>query len=321
MHRRYGYILLAACLFLLPVMGLSAQTTDDQDTNDLLDDDTNRQEVAETEDTIAYFQSTRLFNVPVLAGWQNESNDATALFTNDEYNATITTTAVDTDDAQAAIETVLTPYFDGTLPDAPLFTDQIALADGRWTQAVYHQGDITATALALGRDAITYVVAFIEDDPTSDIYMRITRNPVDEAGEADPVQGMQLALNTFLGPDFDSEPDDIKLVQQPSGEWLEYVYQPQEGANAGRTITAYGLIFGNATYATITVSDEEAPPFLANALNTTFLGFFTTPANDEYLWLGMASVFVILALLIGSYVLRHQSTLKDEALIEQLQDD
>jgi heme exporter protein D len=45
------------------------------------------------------------------------------------------------------------------------------------------------------------------------------------------------------------------------------------------------------------------------------------PDTQAYLLLGLAVTFVIMALLIGSMVIRHRNLLKDIELLEQLKDE
>lgn len=45
------------------------------------------------------------------------------------------------------------------------------------------------------------------------------------------------------------------------------------------------------------------------------------PDTQAYLILGLAATVIIMALLIGSMVVRHRNLLKDIELLEQLRDD
>ena len=65
----------------------------------------------------------------------------------------------------------------------------------------------------------------------------------------------------------------------------------------------------------------DALPELANAYNTTLLGFFITPNNSGYLYLGLAVVLGILFILAFSIVWRSRSLEKDLAVIQQLAND
>jgi hypothetical protein len=60
---------------------------------------------------------------------------------------------------------------------------------------------------------------------------------------------------------------------------------------------------------------------LANAFNTIHLGFFTTPDNSNYLWLGVIATFAILGFLVISLYWRWRSIRQDMALLEQLRDN
>lgn len=270
------------------------------------------QEEAAEEDVpeIDYYRSPVGFNVPVLGdGWVEQGDGETALFVNETLSAQIQVTAVRTLDDEEAIQTAL----DNFLADSsvePVYSDRIGLTNGTWTQNIYQDGDSTISALALVRSDRTFVVSFVETSADYDAYQLTVRNSDPES--LDPQEGVANALERLLSIDPD-EPESITALNLPSGEWQEYDYSAD--------LTAYGFVFRGITYSTIITGDAPDGAELADAYDTVFLGFFMTPNNDEFLYLGLASSAFIFLVLIGSIWWRFRNARQDLQLIEQLENE
>ena len=119
------------------------------------------------------------------------------------------------------------------------------------------------------------------------------------------------ALEAFsLGSGDDlSEPQAAAL---PGGEWL---------LQSSETVTAMSRVFGNDSYLAIAEGDADSLPELASAYHTSLLGFFVTPDNSNFLWLGLAAVFGILGSLLFSFVWRERHLQKELAFIQELARD
>jgi hypothetical protein len=280
---------------------------------------------AENLPVVPYFQSYR-FNVPVLVGWDNQSAGEVAFFVNDDLQASIRIESARTPQTEVGIETVLRERFGDALPDEPAFINSINLADGAWVQEIYTLDDgVTVSAFGNSRNDNTYVITFVEENPDADTYMLIVARDDASSGldvsalddTPSPEQGVLEAIETLITDDFETQPDDIASVGLPSGEWTRYRFESDEAG----TIRALGLVFGRATYATITTKAETDGAELANAFNTIHLGFFTTPDNSNYLWLGVIATFAILGFLVISLYWRWRSIRQDMALLEQLRDN
>lgn len=309
---RQVWLLLAVLALPLVALAQDDAATDAETASDVADVE---------EVTVPYFHSSASFNVPVLIGWENQSEGDTALFTNEDYNATLLVTRrSDGVDALASIQLAMTQLVPGDdLPGEIVFNDSIALADGRWYQYALEVGDTgSVTARALERPDYTYVILLYENHPDGNIYSRIVRNPEAEAGaEVAPDAGLQIALEAFVDPDFSATPDDSRTETLPSGLWLHRQYNDVNGTQ----IDAYGFVFGNATYTMIVTGGLDERGALTNALNTTFLGFFLTPENQEYLYLGLISVAAIMLVLVGSFYMRYRGAQKDAETLAQLAED
>lgn len=264
---------------------------------------------------IAYFQ-TYAFNVPVLTGWTNQSAGNVALFTHDDFNASIRVEdVITTSIAQQGIQQALEARFGDALPDEPAFTNTVNLGDGAWVQMIYQlsTGE-TVSAFANARNNRTYVITFSEENPEADTYMLIVQREEDEGMETSVLQ----AIQTLIDPDFTYEGVMVDTVTLPDStrEWTRYEY---DSATAG-TITALGYGFGRAVYTTISTKDDGDALALAQAFSTIHLGFFTTPDNIVYLFVGLVTTFVILGVLIFSMMWRWRGARQDLALLEQLRD-
>jgi len=264
---------------------------------------------------IEIIRSTTGFNIPVLGGvWENRSVDDAALFIDEAAQAQILVTVAYTSDDNAAIRSALGKLLgEEPAPDlAPIYNDRIGLPNGTWTQHIYALGDTTISALALIRSDRTFVAALMETSEAYQAKHLAVRTPVSEGADPDIEQGIVFAMEQLAIDLASAEPDQLVTEPLPSGSWHERIY-----AGDPQTM-AMGFQFGAIAY-TLTVTGElSSAAELADAFNTVFLGFFITPANQEYLNLGMATVAVVFVVLIGSMWLRYNSMKKDLRMIEQL---
>lgn len=259
---------------------------------------------ADDDATVAYFQSPA-FNVPLLAGWQDQSGEDFAQFHLPAAGATIRTTLVAQSDSKTAAEADLSAAY-GIAVDAPLYADKVNLADGTWTVLVYQvDADTSASVMARKVDAQSVVVSLVERDAATQL-MTLAMTRSDETA-ADAANEIALALDALsLGA---VDPDSRETLELGSGAWLRL---------GGGAVTALGMVFGNDSYIALADGESEALPQVADAWNTTLLGFFITPDNSAYLALGLAGVFAILALLILSIIWRFRNAAQDLALIQSL---
>jgi hypothetical protein len=126
--------------------------------------------------------------------------------------------------------------------------------------------------------------------------------------------GMEEAITEIFGDEFVAVNTESELLELSSGIWQHNHY---DLAN-GETVTALGMVFGNATYVTLQQGDTADIAELSNAFNTVFLGFFVTLDTLPYLYLGLAVVLGLFVLLIGSMFLRYRNLQKDIVVIQQL---
>lgn len=260
---------------------------------------------------VPYFQSYA-FNVPILEGWENQSTEDTAQFYLADAEATIRTNIVGTDDAVDGAELDISTFFDNAdLPD-PVYNEKVNLADGTWAVLVYQIDDITtASAMARVDGGQTYVIGFIESNPDADIYMVTIAHGENAQEDPDPTPEIAIAVETFT----DADPTDLsnpETLNLPSGEWTRQTTDD---------VTAMGWVFGNDSYLAIANGDIDNLPDLANAYNTTLLGFFVTPDNSGYLALGLVASIGTLLILLFSIWWRSRSLQKDLAVIQQLAED
>lgn len=257
------------------------------------------------ETTTPYFQS-RALNVPILAGWEDQSGEDFAQFHLAEAEATIRAAIAPQDDIIAAVGAELSDAF-GVGAGQPIYQDKVNLADGTWSVLVFDYGEeTTASVMARLAGAGTVVISFVERDPA----VRTALLTVAQADDAldDPTPEIAFAVESLTGMSL-SDLSRAESIRLPGGEWTVY---------AGASMSVMGMVFGNDSYVAL---QEGAPgnlAALAEAYNRTLLGFFITPDSSHYLALGMAVAFVILGALVGSLFWRERGLRKDLALLEQL---
>jgi len=280
-----------------------------------------QEEDAEELPEIPYYRASSNFNVPVLEleGWENQSTKDDALFVNLALNARIHVTAVDLLDADEAIQMVVSSLVDGDLPD-PSYNERKGLPNGTWTQQHFILDETSISSFALLRRDRTFVVTVVETNPNYDARILAVRPPMidaasEEESKGDFRAGMEEAV-AALGLVDDPTPDSEMEPQEYSGgEWLVYSYE------SSPPVTVTGFMFNDIVYATEVSGEASAAGSLAEAFNIVFLGFFITPSNSNFLYLGLAAVAIIFLALLGSMMLRYQNAQKDLKMIEQLSDN
>ena len=258
------------------------------------------------QDEVAYYQSAA-FNVPILAGWQDQSAEGAAQYHLEAEQATIRVAMVDASDAQAGAEADLRRWL-GANPREPVYSGKVNLADGTWRSLVYDLDEsTTASVMARRAGERVIVISFLESDPSARTLLltvaRADDTPDDASREiADAALTLAGIDMTALAP--------AGLTALPSGEWVAYETD---------SVAAMGMVFGNDSYVALREGAPGDLAALADAYIRALLGFFITPDNSLYLALGLAASFLILALLAGSFAWRARNLRKDLALIAQLQ--
>ena len=257
------------------------------------------------ETTTPYFQ-TRAFNVPMLAGWDDQSGEDFAQFYLPAAEATIRTAIAPQDDIVAAASAELSDAF-GIEVGRPIYQGKVNLADGTWSVLVYDKDEeTTASVMARLADSGVVVISFVERDPAAWTALLTIAQANDTL--VDPTPEIALAVESIAGRAL-SELNRAESIRLPSGQWTVY---------AGEDLSAIGMIFGNDSYVALREGAPGDLAALADAYNRTVLGFFITPDSSHYLALGLAVVFGILAALVGSLFWRERGLRKDLALLEQL---
>ena len=247
------------------------------------------------------------FNVPILQGWENQSGADFAQFELAEAQATIRTTLVTAADGVAAAQAELGALL-GEDIGQPAYSDKVNLADGTWSALVFDIDEATTASSMARRSNNGYVViSFVERNPAArTVMLAITQ--ADEASDAaDPE--IALAAKSLAGIDL-TLVGEAEILDLASGSWRVY---RQPG------LTAMGMVFGNESYVALQMGGPGELAALADAYNRALLGFFITPDNTGYLFLGLAVVFLILGALVASFSWRARSMRQDLALIQQLE--
>lgn len=306
MTRRFYRAMLIACLLMTTSLLSSAQ--DDESPDEGTSNDEER--------VVQLFSSpdtARRFNVPIPEdGWENLSAGEEAHFRNAEFDADIYVQARAGEDAPAAIDSVLTDILD-SFDAEPFLVHEVNLGGTIWNQQLYELADgRDVTAFGGVRNGNTYVLAYINAAPDSDYYMLFTRQTGTDPTVAD---GINESINLFA-PDADIDaPTDTDTVLLSNGEWTRHVYDDANLHVIGQ------LRPGNIVYTVIERGDGELIDGVNKMFFTVFLGFFVTPNNDPYLYLGLAVSVGLVLFLVGSMALRYNNLKQDEATLETLRED
>ncbi|MFW5709149.1 MAG: hypothetical protein ACOCX5_02895 [Chloroflexota bacterium] len=255
-------------------------------------------------------ESGQQFNIPIPSGWAVTSPDDEEFVILQSPGAPgeIAVLAVEEESATAAIERGLArvdPERSATL----LLEDTVNIDGITWTKTIYDlAAGGTLTAFSQQRDDVFYLLMFLNPQADIDFYMLASTG--EDIDDTVPVE----AVLREIYPEFDAEPDATREVELSNGTWIRSEYSFQDEP----LYTLHQSSFGT-TYAVIQFGGEgDMLDSVNKALFTVLLGFFVTPQNTNFLTLGLIASFGLLAVLVGSILLRHRSLKKDIELMEQL---
>lgn len=268
---------------------------------------------------IPYFRGSSGFNVPILEleGWDNQHTDDDAIYINADLNTRINVTMVRTLDDNEAIQTAINALTDSEHSE-PFVDTRIGLSTGTWTQQLFSTDDMSISSFALVRGDRTFVVTLIEESPDYNAHQVAVRSPIlsttdDGTVLTDFAGGVDLAVQTFLGEDV-----SFTLTDSVDLSVLGLVSLQNQYSTDTNDVTVFAQELEGITYATITTSDAETATQLGESVESVFLGFFITPDNTNFLYLGLTMVALIFGVLLGSMWLRYSNVQKDMALVEEL---
>ena len=257
------------------------------------------------DETLPYYRMGAI-NVPILAGWANQSSADFAQFELTEAQAIIRTAFVSAKNGIAAAQADLAKLLGADI-GGPDYSDKVNLADGTWNVLAFDIDEATtASSMARRDDNGFIVISFIERNPAArTVLLAITQ--ADESRDLADIEIARIAeaqsgfgLTQFSG---------VEVIDLASGTWRVY---------RSPALTAMGMVFGNESYVALQAGEPGDLAALADAYNRTLLGFFVTPDNSRYLALGLAVVILILGTLIFSFSWRARNIQRDLALIQQL---
>ena len=255
---------------------------------------------------IPYFNaSSDGFHVPVPDGWEDLSESNTAHFTSSARVQIYAIAEGDEDADVAAMLADLRPVGDLR------YSGEFSLEGLAWEKYLYETAEgFDATALVHRRDGSTYILALFNDNPEIDYYALTARV---EDGE-DTVEQVN-AVVAELYPEFDTEPVSSDTVELSNGTWERNVYNLEDD----ETLHVIHQLRGRTAYIVVERGDGAMLAEVNKMLFTTLFGFFVTPANQAYLYLGLAAIFGLIGALVVSMVLRQRSLEQDMRMIEQLE--
>ena len=300
-------LLLIGFLFALPLLVLAQDDT----------------ETEEEVPVIPYFQADTGFNVPLLGdNWEHETTADSILYHDATTQENMLVNTVRILDDKEAIRLTLEEYLPATSADDLIYEGRIGLLNGTWTEQLYQTGDTSISAFSLVRSDRTFVITLWEDNESYDTRYLIARVPTqqDENGivlAPDPMVGITMIQQALNGEDFATEPEDVQTITINNDEWIQATY-PTDAT----PYNALGYQFRDYTYVTTVLGDiDEAILSNTDDFSRLILGFFITPDNSNYLYLGLAVSAAIFIVLILSMWLRFNNAHAELKLVEQIARD
>jgi hypothetical protein len=272
---------------------------------------------AEALPEIEYYRAHPRFHVPVVEGWDNASTSDFARFLTEEFHGEIVVEEYPGDDVSANLLALVTARFGA--PSETLYSDKVNLRDGTWELVIYQSGDTLVSAMGVARRGNTYIIALAESAPDANVAVMIVP---DEAGATPldvPRPGVNAAIARLTDSDVSAQDGAPERVALPSGDWTRYRFDTESGP-----LVAEGLHVGAATFVTIATGDGDLAALadeLGNAHDTVYFGFFLTPDNEQYLWLGLGLSAIAMLVYLGSLYLRYRNARQDLALVEELEEE
>ena len=289
-------VLLFVCLLIGLIMPISAQEDEEE---------------APALPPIPYFvaeNAGRKFNVPVPFDWENVSSDPNiAHFAHPSGLGDIYALPVESQNPQVGAETAIKQIL-GDISLTARYSGQFQLDGNDWGKFAFTSDLGTLTAFTQTRDDVVYVLFYHYPKTDHEFYFMAQNILEDEASQA----GVLTALSS-LYPEIPPTPQTETIVPLSNGDWTRQTYAIGEAQ-----IVTLWQRRGGVVYITVENGDGAVVDSVNKALFTSLFGFFITPQNTPYLWLGLAVVFGIAGIFILSLFLRHRGLTRDEALVQEL---
>ncbi|MDZ4672076.1 MAG: hypothetical protein SH821_14495 [Phototrophicales bacterium] len=292
-------ILLLLCLLAGFIVPISAQEEEPETTPTSLP-------------PIPYFvaeNSARKFNVPLPFDWENASTDPNiAHFTHPDGLGDIYALSVDVSDPLSAVQNAIRQVLGDDVTLTSRYSGQFQLDGNDWGKFAFVADSGAITAFTQTRNEAVYVVFY--DYPKTDHEFYFMAQNVVQTEE--PQAAVLIALKS-LYPELPDAPQSEATVTLSNGDWTRQMYETDASP-----VVALWQRRGAVVYIAVENGDGTVVDGVNKALFTSLFGFFVTPQNLDYLWLGLAVTFGIALIFVISLFARHRSLTRDEALVREL---
>lgn len=272
---------------------------------------------AEALPVIPYYtstQGTRQFNMPIPAGWSVDDTHPEYLqFTNDNADGSFYIFHNHVSDSETAVQTAI----DIIAPDfAPNLRQQSEISfDGLiWEVSLYdgaNGGNMSAFSQV--RDEDVYTLIYLNPNPEYDFYIYATEGATTTEG-ATATEGATDDVLTALFPD-----ETFTHETSLDGTWGQHIYNSETADGETKPLYLLARQSANNLYTVVQHGEGETINAVNRSLYTMLFGFFITPDNSGYLWLGLAVSLGTILVLIVSIFLRYRNAEQDLKTIEQLE--
>ena len=273
-------------------------------------------EVADPDEAVVPYIQTDAYNIPLLTGWDVVPDEQFVDLRLDEQNARIIVESVETTDTAQALLQVVAARFPPLADVTPQVDEVLSLVTGQWMQRIYAGDSGTFSVLANTTrqgQTVVFVLSVMQPDGVAFVILKPSAIGVDDdtALASTVVSSLAEVVDTRL------QLDAAQTRPVADAQWLLFPAESGAGADA----TAGGAVanrFDRTQYIGYSNGDVEQALSLATAWRRLNLGFFVTPQNSAYLWLGVGLSVAVLLSLALSIVLRYRSAREDVRVIEQL---
>ena len=254
---------------------------------------------------IPYYTSTqgaRQFNLPIPAGWTVDDTHPEYLqFSNEGADGSFYVFHNHVSDSETAVQNaigIIAPDFTPTLRQQSAISFDALI----WDVSLYDGADGgNISAFSQVRDDDVYTILYANPNAEYDFYIYAAE------GTPDDVIEMLFPEETF--------------THQTSveGLWGQHIYNSESADGETKPLYLLEQQRGGNLYAVVQHGEGETINTVSRSLYTMLFGFFITPDNSGYLWLGLAVSLGTILVLITSIIMRYRNAEKDLQMIENLE--
>lgn len=262
-------------------------------------------ETVEALPVIPYYTSTqgaRQFNIPIPAGWSVDDTHPEYLqFSNDQADGDFYIFHNHVSDSETAVQSAIDIIASDSAPTLRNHSE-ISFDGLIWEVSIYDgTNGSNISAFSQVRDEDVYTIIYLNPNAEYAFYIYAAEGTVESVIEA-------------IFPE-----ETFTHQTTVDGLWGQHIYNSETADGETKPLYVLEQGRGNNRYTVIQHGEGETINAVSRSLYTMLFGFFITPDNSGYLWLGMAVSLGTILVLIASIVMRYRNAEKDLQTIENLE--